>query len=53
MHAEALRNFCNQMTEEFGLTFDTSFLEAYNDQRWWFFENIPDETLRNKFMQIA
>ena len=42
LHAEGLRRFCAEMTAEYGLNFDTTFLESYSDQRWWFLEIISD-----------
>ena len=48
LHAEALKRFCAEMTEQFGLAFDTTFLDSYQDQRLWFLELITEPEVRSQ-----
>ena len=42
LHGVALKKFCGEMSQEYGIAIDTTFLENFIDQRWWFLEVIPD-----------
>ena len=52
-HADALKRFCAEMGQQFGLAFDTTFLDAHQDQRLWFLELITDNEVRSQLQQIA
>ena len=53
LHADALKRLCNDLSNEHSITIDTSFLDSFNDPRWWFLELIPDQEVRDQLQEIA
>ena len=53
LHAEAMRKFCKQLSCEYGITIDCSFLDSFADPDLWFLDIVPEAQLRNKLKEIA
>lgn len=53
LHADALKRYCARMTEQYGLTIDTTFVDQYQDPKLWFLELITDEAVKSQLQQIA
>ena len=53
LHAEALRRYCAQMTEQYGLAIDTAFVDQYQDPKLWFLELISETSVRTQLQDIA
>lgn len=53
LHGVALKKFCNEMSERFGVSIDCSFLGDYTDQKWWFLEMIPNAETRAEIKEIC
>ena len=47
LNSDALQKLCNELSNEHGLSIDTSFPDSFDDPRWWFLELIPDQEVRD------
>ena len=50
---DSVVKLCDEMSQIYGLKFDTSFLDKFTNKQYWFLEFITNQQLSQKLLKIV